>query len=202
MIEKKAVTQLEIADILARRWSGRAYDPDRPVEPEKLIALLEAARWAPSCFGDQPWRYLIWDRVADAGNWQRAFDCLSEGNRTWVVRAPLLMLACADRQFTDGRDNRWGQHDTGAASMGLSLQATALGLMAHQMGGFDGAKARAEFSIPERFEPMAMISVGYQLSEDRVPEELRQRELAERSRRGLGESFFLGEWGNPFEIEA
>lgn len=199
MIEKNAFTRVAIADILARRWSGRAYDPDRPVESEKLTALLEAARWAPSCFGDQPWRYLIWNRFADSATWQRAYDCLSEGNRTWVFRAPLLMLACADRQFTDGRPNRWGQHDTGAATMSLSLQATALGLMVHQMGGFDAAKIRAEFTIPERYDCMAMMTVGYQLAENQVPEELREREFAARTRRELSNSFFVGEWENPFQ---
>jgi nitroreductase len=199
MFEKKASTQAEIADVLARRWSGRAYDPDRPVEREKLAALLEAACWSPSCFGDQPWRYLVWDRFADAERWRRAFDGLSEGNRAWAVRAPLLMLACADSLFGDGRANRWGQYDTGAAGMSLSIQATALGLMVHQMGGFDAGKMRAEFAIPERYECMAMIAVGYQLPEDRIPDDLKPREYAPRIRRPLAESFFAGEWGQPFE---
>lgn len=198
MFEKKAATRVEIADVLARRWSGRAFDPDRPVEREKLAALLEAARWSPSCFGDQPWRYLVWDRLADAGRWRRACDGLSEGNRGWAERAPLLMLACADSRFTDGRPDRWGQYDTGAAGMSLSIQATALGLMVHQMGGFDAGKIRAEFAIPERYECMAMIAVGYQLPEDQIPEELREREYAPRARRPLAESFFMGEWGEPF----
>lgn len=199
MFDKKASTQVEIAPVLASRWSGRAYDPDRPVEREKLIALVEAARWTPSCFGDQPWRFLIWDRANDPETWQRAFDCLSEGNRTWAVRAPLLVLACADRQFTDGRPNRWGQYDCGAAAMSLSVQATALGLMVHQMGGFDPARIRAEFAIPERYDCMAMMTLGYQLPEQRIPEDLREREYAPRSRREIPERFFMGEWEQAFE---
>lgn len=198
MFEKKAITQTDIADVLALRWSGRAYDPERPVEREKLTALLEAARWSPSCFGDQPWRFLIWDRAADPERWRRAFECLSEGNRAWVSRAPVLMLVCADSQFTDGRPNRWGQYDAGAAAMSLSVQATALGLMVHQMGGFDAAKVRAEFAIPERYACMAMATVGYQATEPEIPEELREREYSPRVRRTLGESFFLGEWEIPF----
>jgi nitroreductase len=198
MLEKPASTQVPIADALARRWSGRAYDPDRPVEPQKLLALLEAARWSPSCFGDQPWRYLVWDRLADPARWRRAFECLAEGNRGWAGQAPLLMLACADNQFADGRPNRWGQYDTGAASMSLSVQATALGLMVHQMGGFDAQKIRAEFAIPERFHCMAMLAVGYQLPEERIPEALKERELAPRARRPLAESFFAGGWGEPW----
>jgi nitroreductase len=199
MFRKKALTRIEIAAVLAERWSGRAYDPDRPVERNKLLALLEAARWAPSCFGDQPWRYLIWERLAEPERWRRAFDCLTEGNRRWAFRAPILMLACADSRFSDGRPNRWGPYDTGAASMSLAIEATALGLMVHQMGGFDAGKIRAEFAIPERYECMAMMTVGYQLPEDRIPDELKEREYAPRSRRPLAESFFMGEWGKSFE---
>lgn len=198
MFEKPALTQVPLIDPLALRWSGRAYDPARPVEADKLTAILEAARWSPSCFGDQPWRYLVWDRFADPDRWGRAFACLVEGNRSWAGDAPLLLLACADRQFNDGRANRWGAYDTGAATMSLSVQATALGLMVHQMGGFDADKVRAEFAIPERYDCMAMFTVGYQLPEDQIPEAISAREHAPRARRPLGESCFAGEWGQPY----
>ncbi|MGX2040079.1 nitroreductase family protein [Methylocaldum sp. MU1018] len=199
MFEKRASTQVQIADVLALRWSGRAYDPERPVERAKLTALLEAARWAPSCFGDQPWRYLIWDRIAESESWSRAFDCLSEGNKNWAVHAPVLMLAVASDLFSDGRPNRWGQYDTGAASMSLAVQATALGLMVHQMGGFDAKKIQAEFAIPDGYACMAMITVGYQIAEDKIPNELKEREYATRMRRPLSHAFFFGTWGKPFE---
>ncbi len=198
MFEKIASTQTPILPPLALRWSGRAYDPERPVEPGKLLALCEAARWSPSCFGYQPWRFLIWDRLADQPAWQRAFACLAESNRAWAGHAPLLLLACADTRFADGRPNRWSQYDTGAAAMSLSAQATALGLMVHQMGGFDAALVRAEFAIPEAFDCLSMITVGYQLPVDRIPEALRERELAPRTRRTLDESCFAGAWGQAF----
>lgn len=198
MFEKRADTEAPVTDLVALRWSGRAYDPEREVARELLIALLEAARWAPSCFGDQPWRYLIWDRNEDAAGWQRAFDCLSEGNQAWAGRAPVLMLACADSEFVrNGAPNRWGQYDTGAASMSLCVQATAMGLMVHQMGGFDKDRARGIFEIPDRYECMAMITVGYQLSLEEIPEDMRERECATRARRPLAESFFEGSWGRP-----
>ncbi len=196
MFENRAVTSVAIDDQLARRWSGRAYDPARPVSRPQLLALLEAARWAPSCFGDQPWRYLVWDRMQDAGNWQRAFGCLGEFNQGWAGKAPVLMLALADTLFNhNNQPNRWGAYDTGAASMSLCVQATAFGLMVHQMGGFDAAKVQKEFSIPERFTPMAMITVGYQLAKADVPPDMREREFAARQRRPLGEVAFSGEWG-------
>jgi nitroreductase len=196
MFEMRAVTQVPIDDHLARRWSGRAYDPARPIVPPQLLALLEAARWAPSCYGDQPWRYLVWDRMQDAGNWQRAFACLGEFNQGWAGKAPVLMLALADTQFNhNNQANRWGGYDTGAASMSLCVQATAMGMMVHQMGGFDGEKAQKEFSIPERFTPMAMIAVGYQLAAADIPADMREREHAARQRRPLGEVAFSGAWG-------
>jgi len=199
MFEKKAQTQTPIIDPLALRWSGRAYDSDRPVDRADLMALLEAARWAPSCFCYQPWRLLVWDRSEEFQGWHRAFECLAESNRSWACHAPILMLACADTLFADGRPNRWCQYDTGAAVMSLSVQATALGLMVHQMGGFDAQRIRTEFTIPESFDCLAMLTVGYQLPQDRLPVELREREQALRSRRDLGESFFEGGWGQPIE---
>lgn len=201
MFEKKAHTQAPIIDVLALRWSGRAYDPERTLSREHLTALLEAARWAPSCFGYQPWRLLLWDRVGNEPAWRRAYDCLTEGNRAWAAYAPLLMLACADTRFADGRPNRWSAYDTGAAVMSLSAQATSLGLMVHQMGGFDADRIRAEFAIPETFDCLAMITVGYQLPPDRIPLELQERELAPRSRRELGELFYENAWSEPVRTD-
>ena len=199
MFQKNAHTQTPIIDALAQRWSGRAYDSDRPVERTKLLALFEAARWAPSCFGYQPWRLLIWDRSEEFQTWHRAFECLAESNRAWACHAPILMLACADTRFADDRPNRWCHYDTGAAVMSLSTQATALGLMVHQMGGFDATKIRNEFAIPEAFDCLAMITVGYQLPQNQIPEEFLERELAPRTRRDLAESFFEGAWGQPIK---
>ena len=200
MFEKKIDTAVAINDLLARRWSGRAYDPARPVTREQLLALLEAARWAPSCFGDQPWRYIVCDRHSDAASWKRAFDCLVEGNQSWARNAPVLILSVADSRFNHNDEpNRWAQHDTGAASMSLCVEASARGLMVHQMGGFNADRARESFAIPERFAPMAMMTVGYQLAERDIPEELRGREHAARQRRPLTELAFAGTWGNAFE---
>lgn len=197
-MKKPAITQVPINDVIANRWSGRAYDPARPVSREQIIALLEAARWAPSCYGDQPWRFIVWDKHKDATNWQRAFDCLAPGNQSWVQHAPVLLLTIADSLFNhNGQPNRWAQYDTGAAAENLCLQAEALGLMAHQMGGFDADKARAAFGIPPQFTPMAMMSMGYQADPATFSPEVAERENAPRKRRVLGELFFEGGWANP-----
>lgn len=195
MFNKKIDTKATIHDLIASRWSGRAYDPDRMISREQIISLLEAARWAPSCYGDQPWRYIIFDKVTNLSAWEKALSCLGEGNRDWAKNAPLLMLACSDSILSqNGKPNRWGGYDTGAASLNLSLQATAMGLMVHQMGGYDADKSRELFNIPEQYTPMAMISVGYQLPEHKMAEEIKEREYNPRNRNPLEQNFFEGLW--------
>lgn len=197
-MKKPAITRVAIDDTIANRWSGRAYDSTKPVSEQDIIALLEAARWAPSCYGDQPWRFIVWNRHTDAASWEKAFNCLAPGNQAWVKDAPLLLVAAADSIFThNGTPNRWGQYDTGAASENLCLQAASIGLMAHQMGGFDVEKTRAAFNIPEQFALMAMISVGYPADVSTLEGEMLEREQAPRKRRELGELFFKGSWGQP-----
>ena len=196
MLEKPAQTSRPVHELFVRRWSTRAFDAAKPVSRDQLITLLEAGRWAPSCNGDEPWRYLVWDRQRDPEGFQKAFDCLSENNRKWVKNVPLLMLSCAGSSFAaTGKPNRWTQHDTGAASVSMALQATALGLAYHQMGGFDAEKARAAFAIPADYTPMAMIAVGYQAAPDVLDEETKKKELVPRARKPLAERFFEGGWG-------
>lgn len=197
-MEKPALTQVPIDPTIAARWSGRAYDAGKVVTPAQITALLEAARWAPSCYGDQPWRFIVWDKNADAAAWQQAFDCLVPGNQSWVKDAPVLLLIAADGLFNhNGKENRWGQYDTGAAAENLCLQAASMGLMAHQMGGFDSDKARVTFGVPAQYALMSMISVGYPADIATLSGEALERETAARTRRPLGELFFSGTWGKP-----
>ena len=191
-----AITQVPINETLANRWSGRAYDAAKSVSHEQVITLLEAARWAPSCFGDQPWRFIVWNKNADAQAWQQGFDCLVPGNQAWVKDAPVLLLTCADTLFNHNqKPNRWAQYDTGAAAENLCLQASSMGLMAHQMGGFDADKARETFAIPAQYIPMAMMSIGYAADISTLEGEILTRETAARKRRPLNELFFADSWG-------
>ncbi len=197
MTSKIAKTQVPVHDIIARRWSPRAFDAGKPVTREQLISMLEAARWAPSCFGDEPWRYLVWDKNSNLAAWQRAFDCLGEFNQQWVKNAPILMLATASSSFRhNGKPNAWHMYDTGASSENICLQATSLGLFAHQMGGFDADKIRQEFDIPKEFACLAMIAVGYQTTPDVLPKDLEEKEVADRTRRPLEECFFENSWNS------
>jgi nitroreductase len=199
-MQKPAITQVPIAELIANRWSPRAFDANKPVSHEQIIALLEAARWAPSCFGDQPWRFLVWNKHTDESAWQQAFDCLAPSNQTWVKASPILMLSCADTLFNHNQQpNRWAQHDTGAAAENLCLQASGMGLAAHQMGGFNADLAREKFNIPAQYTPMTMLAVGYAGDANILPDDLKTRELAERKRKPIGELFFAGTWGNSVD---
>jgi nitroreductase len=194
-MQKPTTTQQAIHELLANRWSGRAYDAGKAVSQQQVVSLLEAARWAPSCFGDQPWRYVFCNKADNMQAWQAAFDCLVPGNQGWAVNAPVLLLICADTLFGhNDKPNKWAAYDTGAATENLCLQATALGLMAHQMGGFDADKARATFKVPERYQILAMVTVGYQAAVESLSGEVKERELAARSRKPLEELFFNGVW--------
>lgn len=197
-MQKPAITQQPIHELIANRWSGRAYDESKPVSEEQVVSLLEAARWAPSCFGDQPWRYVICNKANNPSAWQAAFDCLVPGNQGWAINAPVLLLICADTLFGhNDKPNKWAAYDTGAATENLCLQATAMGLMAHQMGGFDADKARTTFNVPERYQILAMVTVGYQAAVETLSGEAKERELGERSRKPLEKLFFNGQWDAP-----
>lgn len=197
-MQKPATTQQPIHTLIADRWSGRAYDANQSVSEAQVISLLEAARWAPSCFGDQPWRFVVCNKTNNLQAWQAAFDSLVPGNQGWAVNAPVLLLICADTLFGhNDKPNKWAAYDTGAATENLCLQATADGLMAHQMGGFDAEKARAAFNVPARYQILAMVSIGYPAAIESLSGEAKERELAPRSRKPLGELFFNGQWDQP-----
>ena len=193
--EKPAQTDYPVNELMRRRWSPRAFEEGRPVEREKVLTLLEAARWAPSCFNDEPRRFLVFDS-SNSDALARARACLDSGN-AWALKAPVLMLSVSRETFEkNGKPNRWAQHDTGLATENLLLEAVELGLAAHPMAGYDADRARSEFGIPEGFTPIAMIAIGYpyRASLQDLDEKLRSKELASRGRRSIGEIAFAGAW--------
>jgi len=196
-MEKPAPTTTPIHSLLARRWSPRAVDPDRPVKPETLQILLEASRWAPSCFNEQPWRYLVFDGRNQTAL-EAARSCLVDGN-AWARKSPVLLLSVAKEHFThNDKPNAHAQHDVGLASENLVLQATELGLVTHQMAGFDSGRARELFKIPEGFTPMAMIVVGYPGKLETLPGPLQEREKAPRIRKPASQWAFADKWDEPY----
>ena len=193
-MEKPAGAAHPIYDVIARRWSPRAFD-ERPVEQETLKSLFEAARWAPSSNNEQPWRFIVASKETST-DYDRLFACLVEGNRKWAFRAPVLILSVASLLFEDdGKPNRHALHDTGMAAENFVLQATALGLQAHQMAGFDTQKARETCLIPTGFDPVAMIALGYPGDPAVLPDYLREREIKPRERQPIGDFVFSIKWG-------
>jgi len=197
--ERPAQVDHSINELLRRRWSARAFEAGRPVERQKLLSLLEAARWAPSCFNDQPRYFLVFDG-SNQEALAKARACLSPGN-AWAREATVLMLSVARETFEkNGKPNRWAQHDVGLATENLLVEAVELGLAAHPMAGYDAELARSEFKIPEGYTPIAMIAIGYPYRgklED-LDEKLRGKELAPRERKEIGEIAFNGTWDRSF----
>lgn len=195
MISKPASTQVKIHDLIEQRWSPRAFDPNKPVATDDLTALLEAARWAPSCFNDQPWRFVVCVKQRDADSWQRLLASLAEKNQQWAQHAPVLMVAVAMDNFAhNGKSNRWASYDTGAASANMTLQAVALGLISHQMGGFDVEQVRQSLALPADCTPLSVLAIGYQAEADQLNADFQASESAPRQRASLAEKFFFGRW--------
>ena len=198
-LKRPAETSTAIHDLIAHRWSPRAFD-SKPVEPEKLRSLFEAARWAPSSYNAQPWYFIVGTKD-NPENYNRVLESLVEFNQGWAKNAPVLALSVAKLKFDDGKPNRHAFHDVGQAAASLSLQAEALGLSVHQMAGIDPEKARKLFDIPADYEAVAGIAIGYAGEPASLPEGLRERELAPRQRKPLDSFVFTGSWGKSLPLQ-
>ena len=197
---KHAPTSAAIIDIIAKRWSPRAFS-DQPVSTEYLHKIFTAASWAASSTNEQPWRFLF-GRRGDA-SFAKILDSMVEPNQVWAKHAPVLLLSVGKNIFSPGpyggAHNPYALHDTGAASGYLALQATALGLHAHGIGGFDHQRARAHFNIPAEFEIGACWAIGYFGDPESLPDSLKARELTPRSRKPVAE-FVFAEWDVPAQL--
>ena len=197
-MDKPADTLHPIHDLLARRWSPRAFS-DRPVAPDVLRSLCEAARWAPSSANLQPWSFIVATRD-NQQEFARMLDCLVEGNQIWAKQAPVLMVSVAAKLDRDGDPNPHAWYDVGQAVALLSVQATALGLFVHQMAGILPEKIRELYQIPDSYEPVTGIALGYPGTPEQLPDKLRQRELAPRTRKPINEFVFAGAWGRASKL--
>lgn len=194
LITKKANTDFPIHDLIARRWSARAFST-KPVEKSKLFSILEAARWAPSSRNEQPWRYIVFTDD-NPQKLDKARSVLLEINN-YAKRAPILICAITKKTYSDNRIyNKLHFHDLGAANENMFLESFNQGLIMHEMGGFDREKARGVFNIPEDYEVGIMIAIGYQDSHKILPDRYREKPDSPRERKPLSEIAFLEELGN------
>lgn len=197
-MERPAETSYPVLEVIRRRWSPRLFD-SRPIEPEKIHSIFEAARWSASSFNEQPWRFILAAR-RDQQQFQKALSCLATKNQQWAQHAPLLILTCSKKTFTHtGKPNRVHVHDLGLAAQNLTLQATELGLFVHQMAGVNLDRVRQLYNVPEDFEPVTAIAIGYPRQDE--PTDLAdwiiEGDRVPRQRKPLPEIVFDGRWEQP-----
>jgi len=187
--DRKAQTSTPIIDVLAERWSPRAYDSTIAIDERALTAALEAARWSPSASNSQPWRFIVARRGTP--KFAQIEAGLMGFNAAWAGSAGALIVAIAESKDDEGKARPWAEYDLGQAVAHFSVQAHADGLHVHQMGGIVVEKLRAAFDLDPRFTPMSVTAVGTLASPDVLPEATREREVAPRSRRALDETVIV-----------
>lgn len=200
--DKQAVTTYPIHNLLSNRWSPRAF-ADRPIPPEVIGSLFEAARWAPSSRNLQPWHFVFAARHQDPDGFARILSTLVSANKSWGKNASLLLIAVTEPHPEEiSGPNTYAYYDVGQAMAHLSIQAMASGLYIHQMGGFRREMASELLQIPDQFEPVVSAAIGYLADPAILSDTMRQRELAPRSRHPLSEVVFSAKWGetHPYYV--
>ncbi|GAB3849342.1 hypothetical protein GCM10028822_13590 [Hymenobacter terrigena] len=187
----------EIMPVLTQRRSTRAYS-DKAVSAEVVEQIFTAASSAASCFGEQPWRYILGSQSSSPEAFEKILGGLLGFNQVWAKNAPVLVVGVAKLQFShDNNPNGWAKYDVGQSTATMAIEATELGLQIHQMAGFSPDDLRAAFSIPEGFEPVVVFTLGYPGPASALPDPIREREEAPRTRKPLAEFLFEGAWPTP-----
>jgi nitroreductase len=178
--ENKILTQTRqstynINPLILNRWSPRSMT-DEELDDDTIMSLFEAARWAPSSYNNQPWRFIYAKRNTPQ-HWNKLFNLLAEPNKAWTKNAALLVVVISGKNFEyNEKYSITHQYDTGAAWENLALEASSRGLVAHGMQGFDYEKARIDLEIPDNFDVMAMIAIGKKGSKENLPLQLQEKE--------------------------
>jgi len=184
-MNKRAVTSVSLHPLIADRWSPRAFDENANISTEDLTAIFEAARWSPSAFNAQPWKFIVGFRGDE--NFQSITSVLTPFNQEWAPKASALILTNAITFREDGNVNPTALYDLGLAVSLLTVEANHRGYDVHQMSGFDHGAAKSKFPLGAGVEPVTCIAIGKRTSPDSLSEEIRNREVAPRSRKSLDE---------------
>ena len=186
----KAQTAVEINEVLANRRSPRSLDATAVLAKDDLLAILEAARWAASAFNSQPWRFFVGHRGDEV--FAQILDSLAPFNQGWSYRSSALILVAGVHSAEDGTPNKGYLYDCGLAVAQLVMETHHRGLVAHQMTGFDAAKAAQNLGVDVSLLPVAVIAIGKQASAEQLEGALLERENAPRVRKSLEEIVIKG----------
>lgn len=186
---KTAETAAPVHELIAERWSPRSFDAEHTLSREDALSLMEAARWAPSANNRQPWRFAVAYRGTP--QFDLFVESLNAGNNVWSPNASALVLAAAVTKI-DGAEVPSARYDLGLAVSLLTVQAHALGLHVHQMGGFDRSKVSAALQLDESVFPMVILAVGKVAAPEQLDAPFMEREVAARQRHPLSETVLFG----------
>lgn len=180
-----------IHSLILNRWSPRAMTGEE-INPQELMSLFEAARWAPSSYNNQPWRFLYARR--NTPHWDKFFNLLVDFNKSWCDKAALLGLVVSEKVFEKTKKpSKTHSLDAGAAWENLALEGSARNWVVHGMEGFDYEKARRDLKVPEEYEVLCMFAVGKRAPKETLAAELQKREMPSE-RKKVAEIAFEGEW--------
>ena len=190
---KKANTDNPIHELITNRWSPYKF-ADRLVSKEDLLSLFEAARWAPSSYNEQPWRFMMATKD-QAQEFEKLLSCLVPANQEWAKQASALVLGVSHLVFDkNGKENKAAIHDLGAAVSHLSFEATTRGISVHQMIGIEPESAKRAYNIPNDYEVLTAFAIGYSDLSEKASDELCERDQTPRARRKISEFVFTEKW--------
>lgn len=197
-MNKEANTDYPIHSLLSKRWSPRAFKSN-PLETEKLKRILEAARWSPSASNEQPWYFILGCKDDDTYN--NIYECLVEFNQSWAKYAPVLMLSIGrNKSLKTGGINRDFRYDVGQSVAHLNIQAMQENIYVHQMSGFDPEKARSLFKIPDDYNALTALALGYLGDPGMLHPRMQKSEIASRERKPINEFVFSEEFGKASKL--
>ncbi len=196
-MKKNASTNYVVHPLIEGRWSPRAFE-EQQISEQQIRSIFEAARWSPSSRNEQPWRFIVANRLSHPKVFKSILSALDEKNQAWAVRASVLAVSFAKKEFAhDSSENTHAWYDVGLATAQLTLQASQYGISIHQMAGFDASKIREDFKVPDNYEPIVALAFGFVGNPKTLSAELEKREREPRERVPQTSFVFGKRWDSP-----
>jgi nitroreductase len=184
---------MKLHDLLEKRYSPRAFNPEKVPSKEEIELLFKAAQWAPSSYNDQPWRFM-YALNTDKKQFEKLMEPLVDFNKEWVKMAPLLVLTMARKHYDNGKPHEHSHHDLGLAMGQMCIQASAMGMYMHHMSGFDPNIARELFNVPDELDIVTYVAIGFLGDKNNLPDYIAKMEDKVKTRKDFDELIFKGDW--------